>query len=143
MDLRPSSTIPAITGLLLLIPITPPALAAPALMDGSYEVRADGSDYGTWTFTPRCGAAADTCTARVEAHPAGWTAVATLSEGYWSLTRTSQTLFGCDDGSASPGELRARWDSDSLAGSLVLAPEGQRCGGSSAPLRAGLRLLKL
>ena len=136
----------AVTLALCGLPIAPvagPAAASPAVMDGDYQIRVDGSDFGVWTFTPDCDAGADDCTARVEAHPKGWTAVATLSEGRWSLTRASPTLFGCKDGSTSPGELRARWDAGSLSGSMLLVPEGKRCGGSDAPLRGALKLLKV
>lgn len=138
--------LPAITLALcgLAIATVPaPAPALPAVMDGDYQIRVDGSDFGVWTFTPDCDTGADDCTARVEAQPKGWTAMATLSEGRWSLTRTSPTLFGCKDGSTSPGELRARWDAGSLSGSMLLVPAGKRCGGSDAPLRGALRLSKV
>ena len=138
----PRSAIPLVFGGLLIFPIAGPAAAGPSLMNGDYQIRVDGSDFGVWTFTPDCDAA-DVCTAHVEAHPKGWTAVATLSEGRWSLTRTSQTLFGCGDGSTSPGELRANWDAGSMTGSLLLVPAGPRCGGSDAPLRGALRLVEV
>lgn len=127
---------------LLSAPAPAPAWAAPDLMNGDYRVQVDGSDFGMWTFTPDCDAGAENCTARVDARPKPWTAVATLSEGRWSLIRTSPTLFGCPDGSTSAGEMHANWDSGSLSGSLVLAPDGKRCGGSDAPLRGALRLVK-
>jgi hypothetical protein len=138
---RRSAVTPAFCAILLLLGAGP-AAASPGLMIGDYQIRVDGSDFGVWSFSPDCDAVADGCTARVEAHPKGWTAVATLSEGRWSLTRTSQTLFGCSDGSTSPGELRAKWDAGSLAGSMLLVPAGKRCGGSDAPLRGALRLVK-
>ena len=119
-----------------------PAAAAGELMSGDYQVRVDGSGYGVWTFAPDCDVPADGCTARVEAHPKGWTAVATLSQGRWSLTRTSEKLFSCGDGSSSPGELRAAWNAGTLTGSLLLVPNGKRCGGSDAPLRGALKLVR-
>lgn len=139
---RRSAALLAIAGL-LPAPLAVPARAAPGLMNGDYQVRVDGSDFGIWTFTPDCEAGDDFCTARVAARPKPWTAEATLSDGRWTLTRGSPTLFSCPDGSASPGEMRAKWDPDSLSGSLVLAPDGKRCGGSEAPLRGALRLTKL
>ena len=138
----PRSAIRLAFGGLLTLAIAVPAAASPSLMNGDYQIRVDGSVFGVWTFTPDCDAATDGCMARVESQPKGWTAVATLSEGRWSLTRTSQTLFSCGDGSASPGELRAKWDAGSLTGSLLLAPAGKGCGGSDAPLRGALKLLK-
>lgn len=128
---------------LLMQPFAARAAADPELMTGDYRIRVDGSDFGVWTFTPDCGPSAQECTARVDARPRAWTAVATLSEGRWSLTRTSATLFGCADGSTSPGEMRAEWDSGSLSGSLVLVPDGKRCGGSDASLRGALKLFKV
>ena len=136
-------TIPLAFGGVLIPLVAGPAAASPALMAGDYQIRVDGSDFGVWTFTPDCDAPADGCSAHVEAHPKGWTAVATLSEGRWTLTRTSQTLFGCGDGSSSPGELRAKWDAGSLTGSMLLVPAGKRCGGSDAPLRGALKLVKV
>ncbi len=111
-------------------------------MNGDYRVRLDGSDYGVWAFSPDCDVPADGCTARVVARPKGWTAEATLSEGQWSLVRTSETMFGCADGSTSAGELRANWDAGTLTGSLLLVPNGKRCGGSEATLRGALKLVK-
>ena len=137
------SAVPLAFGALLTLLVASPAAASPGLMNGDYQIRVDGSDFGLWTFTPDCATADDGCTARVEAHPKGWTAVANLSEGRWTLTRTSQTLFGCGDGSTSPGELRAKWDAGSLTGSMLLVPAGKRCGGSDAPLRGALKLLKV
>jgi hypothetical protein len=128
---------------MLIVLVAGPAEADPGLMSGDYRIRVDGSDFGVWTFTPDCDVPADGCTARVEAHPKDWAAVATLSDGRWSLTRTSASLFGCDDGSTTAGELRATWDPGSLAGSLLLVPAGKRCGGSDAPLRGALRLVKV
>ena len=127
---------------LLLAPVAGPAAAAEELMNGDYQIRVDGSDFGVWTFTPECNAPADGCTARVEARAKGWTAVATLSDGLWNFTRTSPTLFGCADGSSSPGEMRAKWDAGTLTGSLLLAPDGQRCGGSESTLRGYLKLVR-
>ena len=135
------SAISLALGGLLMLPIAGPAAASPEAMNGDYQIRVDGSDFGVWIFTPDCDGA-DDCTARVEAHPKGWTAVATLSEGLWTLTRTSPTMFSCGDGSTSPGDMRAKWDADSLTGSLLLVPAGQRCGGSDAPLRGALKLVR-
>ena len=137
------SAIATAVGGLLIVTAAGPAAAAPDPMSGDYQVRVDGSDFGVWTFTPDCDIAADDCSARVDAHPKPWTAEATLSEGRWTLTRTSPTLFSCSDGSTFPGEMRAKWDAGSLSGSLVLAPAGKRCGGSDAPLRGALKLVKL
>lgn len=139
---RRSAAFLAIAGV-LPAPLAVPAWAAPDLMNGDYQVRVDGSDFGIWTFTPECDTGDDYCTTRVEAGPKPWTAEATLSDGRWSLTRTSQTLFSCRDGSTSPGELRANWDAGSLSGSLLLVPMGKRCGGSDAPLRGALKLVKV
>ncbi len=131
----------AAAGVLLLAGACP-AAAAPGLMSGEYQVRVDDSDYGVWDFAPDCAVPADGCTAGVTARPKGWTAVATLSGGRWSLSRTSEKMFGCRDGSSSPGELRANWDAGTLSGSLLLVPDGKRCGGSSATLRGALRLVR-
>ena len=137
------SAIPLVFGAMLILLVAAPAEASPGVMRGDYQIRVDGSDFGVWTFTPDCEVPADGCTAHVEAHPRGWTAVAILSDGRWSLNRTSQTLFGCSDGSTSPGELRAKWDAGSLTGSLLLVPAGKRCGGSDAPLRGALKLVEV
>lgn len=126
----------------LLVATASPAAAAPELMSGDYQVLVDGSDYGVWAFSPDCDILAEGCTARVTARPKGWTAVATLTQGRWNLTRTSEELFGCRDGSSSPGELRAKWDAGTLTGSMLLVPNGSRCGGSDAVLRGALKLLK-
>ncbi|MFM9035859.1 MAG: hypothetical protein ACKOQ4_16530 [Mycobacterium sp.] len=136
------SLISVAAGALALLVAAVPAQADPAPMNGDYRVRVDGSDFGVWTFTPECTTAAGGCTATVEARAKGWSAVATLSEGRWTLTRTSETLFGCGDGSSSAGEMRAKWDAGTLTGSLLMVPDGKRCGGSSAPLRGALELLK-
>lgn len=126
----------------LLLAVAAPAAADAELMNGDYRIRLDGSDYGVWAFSPDCDVPADGCTARVVARPKGWTAEATLSEGRWSLVRTSETMFGCADGSTSPGELRANWDAGTLTGSLLLVPNGKRCGASEATLRGTLKLVK-
>lgn len=119
-----------------------PVAAAPELMSGDYQIRVDGSDYGVWAFAPDCEVPADGCTAQVTARPKGWSAVATLSDGRWRLSRTSEKMFGCSDGSSTPGELRAVWDAGTLTGSLLLVPDGKRCGGSDAALRGGLKLVR-
>lgn len=126
----------------LLLAAAGPAAAAPELMSGDFQVLVDGSDYGVWAFSPGCEIIADGCTAVVTARPQGWTAEATLSQGRWSLTRTSEKLFSCRDGSSSAGELRAKWDAGTLTGSMVLVPNGSRCGGSDAVLRGALTLLR-
>lgn len=128
-------------GLLLWSAAAPAAAADPGPMDGDYRVRVDGSDYGVWTFVSDCDATG-ACTAQVESRAKGWTATAALSDGRWTLNRTSATLFGCGDGSSSPGEMRAKWDADTLSGSLLLVPAGKRCGDSGAALRGALVLTK-
>ncbi len=110
-------------------------------MNGDYRIRVDGSDYGVWSFTSDCDADGS-CTALVQSRAKGWTATAALSGGHWALTRTSETLFECRDGSNSPGEMRAKWDTGTLTGSMLLVPAGSLCGGSDAPLRGALKLVR-
>ena len=141
--ISPRSAIPLALGGLLIVVGAAPVAADPGLVNGDYRVRVDGSEWGVWTFTLDCAAEADGCTAQIDTGPNGWSAVATLAAGRWSLTRTSATLFSCRDGSSSPGELRADWNADSLSGSMLLVPEGKRCGGSDAPLRGSLRLIRI
>ena len=139
----PRSALLLALGGLLTVAGAAPVAADSGLVNGDYRVRVDGSEWGVWTFALDCAVAVDGCTAQVDTGPNGWSAVATLSAGRWSLNRTSATLFSCGDGSSSPGELRAEWKADSLSGSLLLVPEGKRCGGSDAPLRGSLRLIRI
>lgn len=102
-----------------------PALANPALLNGTYDI--DGGDQDAfWTASSTC--ATDGCVARIVSN-VGWSGNAVMNNGRWNLTVTKPDGVVCSDGNYAPVVIAYSVDAASGAGTVTADSNGDCPGG--------------